>query len=116
MIASAANKLLKTLEEPPKNTVFLFLCSNKDALLDTIVSRLQLVRIPPPSIDVLASFLNERFSSNKDLAEKIASISKRNIGKAIELLGEMKTTENIESFQLQGCVIVKLLTCANKKK
>ena len=112
MIASAANKLLKTLEEPPKNTVFLLLCSNKDALLDTIVSRLQRVRIPPPSIDVLASFLNERFSSNKDLAEKIAGISKRNIGKAIELLGENeKTTENIESFQRWArlCYQAKLL-------
>jgi DNA polymerase-3 subunit delta' len=45
----AANALLKTLEEPPDNTVFILMARNRDAVLDTIVSRCQVLpfrRIP----------------------------------------------------------------------
>jgi DNA polymerase-3 subunit delta' len=45
----AANALLKTLEEPPKDTVFLLLARNRDVVLETIVSRCQVLpfrRIP----------------------------------------------------------------------
>ena len=111
MIASAANKLLKTLEELQK-ILFFFFCVQIKMLYWILLFQDYSLFGYPPSIDVLASFLNERFSSNKDLAEKIASISKRNIGKAIELLGENeKTTENIESFQRWArlCYQAKLL-------
>ena len=37
----AANAILKTLEEPPENTLFMLLCDNPDALLPTISSRCQ---------------------------------------------------------------------------
>ena len=43
----AANALLKTLEEPPDNTLLLLLTGHKDALPITIVSRCQLVRFQP---------------------------------------------------------------------
>ncbi len=41
--ASSANKMLKTLEEPPPRTLFIFLAEQEDQLLDTIVSRCQVV-------------------------------------------------------------------------
>lgn len=41
--AEAANKLLKTLEEPPANTRFVFLVQDEGALMETIVSRCQVV-------------------------------------------------------------------------
>ena len=43
---SAAPKLLKVLEEPPENTVFLLVSENHDQILNTILSRTQLVKIP----------------------------------------------------------------------
>lgn len=45
----SANALLKTLEEPPSNTIFILMSRNQDALLDTLVSRCQVLpfrRIP----------------------------------------------------------------------
>lgn len=42
----AANKLLKTLEEPPPGTVFLLLTDQPEALLPTIVSRCQRIALP----------------------------------------------------------------------
>ena len=44
MNVAAANKLLKTLEEPPKQSLLLLLTSSADALLPTIVSRCQFIR------------------------------------------------------------------------
>lgn len=45
MNASAANKLLKIIEEPPQKTVFLLVCHDYEQLLSTIVSRVQLVKV-----------------------------------------------------------------------
>ena len=47
--SNAANALLKTLEEPPDDTVFILLARNRDAVLETIISRCQVLpfrRIP----------------------------------------------------------------------
>lgn len=41
---SSANRFLKTLEEPPANTLFLFITEDEQNLLETIVSRCQLIR------------------------------------------------------------------------
>ena len=41
---SAANKLLKILEEPPEKTIFILVCHQYDQLLTTIISRTQLVK------------------------------------------------------------------------
>lgn len=43
----AANKLLKLIEEPPKNTYFILVIEDADALLPTIKSRCQLLSLPP---------------------------------------------------------------------
>ena len=46
MTVTAANALLKTLEEPPQNTYFVLTSSAKDILLPTIVSRCAELRVP----------------------------------------------------------------------
>ena len=47
----AQNALLKMLEEPPKRNYFLLLCSNKNIFLPTVLSRLPLNLLSPPSPD-----------------------------------------------------------------
>ncbi len=44
---TATNKLLKLIEEPPTNTVFLFICESKNSLADTLVSRCQTSNFKP---------------------------------------------------------------------
>ena len=56
---SAANALLKTLEEPGKNTYFVLLTSQADTLLPTIRSRTQRIRFGPLPDDVVAKLLTE---------------------------------------------------------
>jgi DNA polymerase-3 subunit delta' len=46
MNETCANKILKILEEPPPNTLFILISENTDAILATILSRTQIVKIP----------------------------------------------------------------------
>ncbi|HET6422971.1 MAG TPA: DNA polymerase III subunit delta' [Planctomycetaceae bacterium] len=55
-----ANALLKTLEEPPERAVILLIANNYDALLPTIRSRCQVVRLDPLPDDVLTALLLEK--------------------------------------------------------
>jgi len=82
---AAAPKLLKTLEEPEKNTLFILLTENPDKILATILSRTQLVKIPPINHDTIAQQLIKDFGLTVQKAEDIAEISEGNYVKAINL-------------------------------
>lgn len=58
MTTSAANALLKTLEEPSDNSIIILLSAERDTLLPTIISRCRLFEIRPPSGDLLAQHIN----------------------------------------------------------
>jgi DNA polymerase-3 subunit delta' len=82
---TAAPKLLKTLEEPEKNTLFILLTEQPDKILSTILSRTQLVKIPPLSQDTIALQLVHDFGATPQKAADIAEISEGSYVKAINL-------------------------------
>ncbi|MFZ4784889.1 MAG: ATP-binding protein [Flavobacteriales bacterium] len=49
----AANKLLKTLEEPPEGTLFIFVSNSVERLLSTVLSRVQVLHVPKIPDDVI---------------------------------------------------------------
>lgn len=57
MNISSANKLLKILEEPPEKTLFLLVGEDQERLLQTIISRTQIIRIPRISYEEVRQFL-----------------------------------------------------------
>jgi len=81
---AAAPKLLKTLEEPEKNTLFILLTENQDRILSTILSRTQLVNIPPLKNDIIAQQLIADFGMTPLKAADIAEISEGSYVKAIK--------------------------------
>ncbi|WP_462222007.1 DNA polymerase III subunit [Ferruginibacter sp.] len=85
-LGKEGNKLLKLIEEPPPNTLFIFVAENEDLILPTILSRTQLVKIPLLSnIEVEAALeLNEGISVEK--AGQIAAIAEGNYREALQLL------------------------------
>jgi DNA polymerase III subunit delta' len=85
---SAANKLLKIIEEPPEKTLFLLVSENYEAILPTILSRLQLVKLYAPSVNEISLFIGKKFSVNEINANTIASRCEGNINLAITLAGE----------------------------
>ena len=45
-LGKEGNKLLKLIEEPPPNTLFILVAENEEEILPTILSRCQLVKVP----------------------------------------------------------------------
>ena len=64
---AAANALLKTLEEPPPDTVFLLVSNGLDRLLPTILSRCRKFALPMPAHDVALQWLKEQQVDNADV-------------------------------------------------
>ena len=81
-----ANALLKTLEEPPEQVVFLLLSSQESRLMPTILSRCQRVELRPVAWPILAEALQERFSLEHEEAIELARLSGGRPGVAIEMV------------------------------
>ena len=60
----AANRLLKTLEEPEAKVVFILLTTNEKRLLETVVSRCQRIELKPMPLTEEARVLTEKFGVN----------------------------------------------------
>jgi DNA polymerase-3 subunit delta' len=67
----AANALLKTLEEPEGETVFVLLATSREGVLPTILSRAQALRFNPVPMGVVAVFLQERGAAEPWLAAQL---------------------------------------------
>jgi len=85
---SAAPKLLKILEEPPDKTLFLLVSENSDLILKTIISRTQLVKIPPITDTDLYYALVEKNNCNPSKARQITNIVYGNYKEAIKQIVE----------------------------
>jgi len=83
---SAANKLLKLLEEPPEKTIFILVVEQQELLINTILSRCQILDFPLLSEENIANALMERENSFPAEAKKIAHQSEGNYTKALDLL------------------------------
>ncbi len=95
MTEEAANSLLKTLEEPPKDTVLVLLASNMFKLQPTIVSRCQKVLFHPLGERAIMKELIERYGLDEKKAACVSRFSEGRLGRAIEVLeGEALAKRN----------------------
>lgn len=85
-LGNEGNKLLKLIEEPPQKTLFILVTENESQILPTILSRTQLVRIPPLGTADIESALTQRANITTDQARKIASVAEGNYREALQLL------------------------------
>jgi DNA polymerase-3 subunit delta' len=83
---SAANALLKTLEEPPSYVVLFVLATDADRLLPTIVSRCQQVPLRPLPVALVRQALVERWGAEPGQAELLAHLSGGRLGWAVHTL------------------------------
>ena len=101
---SSANALLKTLEEPPPSTYLILISSRPDALLKTILSRCQMIRFSPVSIDDIESHLVKDLKIDAADAKLAAGVSAGSVGKAINL--------DVEQFRSSREMMLQLLRSA----
>jgi DNA polymerase-3 subunit delta' len=82
----ASNSLLKTLEEPPDQVIFVLLASEPDGLLSTILSRCQRLDLKPLPLSQLTEALQKRYEVETELAQEIARLSGGRPGWAFQML------------------------------
>lgn len=98
MNSVAANKLLKILEEPPQQTLFLMVTHAPERLLPTILSRCQLFRM---SSGTDAAGVTLRFDDGGLLAELMQAAISRNLSAALEVgeqLAALPSRDSMRSF------------------
>lgn len=82
---SAANALLKTLEEPASRVVLLMTAESSEALLPTIVSRCEVIRLRPVPLDQVAEGLQIHWGADPEQARLLAHIASGRPGYACHL-------------------------------
>lgn len=85
---AAANALLKALEEPPADTVFVLTSAEPDALLPTIRSRVMRVRVARSPDSIVAAFVQRELgvTAQREVAQRVAVADGR-IGKLLATRG-----------------------------
>jgi DNA polymerase-3 subunit delta' len=86
LMGNEGNKLLKLIEEPPPNTLFLLVSENEDLVLPTIISRCQTVRVPPIRRECIEQALRKRYKQQEEQASQIALASEGNFREALHFI------------------------------
>jgi DNA polymerase-3 subunit delta' len=85
-LGKEGNKLLKLIEEPPPNTLFILVAESEEQILPTLLSRCQLIKVPLLSNEEVEEALFERAKASKETASQIAGIAEGNYREALQLL------------------------------
>ena len=86
MNTSAANKLLKLIEEPPSKTIFILITEDEGQIINTIKSRCQALHFPRLSENDIAQTLLKNEDLSESEAVRIAYQSEGNYNKALHYL------------------------------
>lgn len=116
MNIECSNKILKVLEEPTPNTLFLLVGHHTDELLTTILSRVQIIKLGSLQPSEIKEGLIDKEGIPEDLADSIANLSNGNFTRALELVRQPDGDELfIDSFQtwMRLCYTVDYLKLEN---
>ncbi len=98
MNVDTANKLLKLLEEPLPKTVLILIAENEQDILQTIISRCQIINFPVLSEKSIVKALVEKHQVDQREANKIAHRSQGNYNKALKMLSEENEDDVFEEW------------------
>jgi DNA polymerase-3 subunit delta' len=85
-LGKEGNKLLKLIEEPPDNTIFILVAASEENILPTILSRCQFVKVPRLSTDEIESALMGRAKLAPEKAKQVAILAEGNYREALHLI------------------------------
>jgi len=85
-LGASGNKLLKLIEEPPADTIFIFVAQDENAIIPTILSRTQLIKIPLLSDGDIKDALIKFHNVAPERAIQAAAVSEGNYREALQLL------------------------------
>ncbi len=85
-LGNAGNKLLKLIEEPPAQTLFILVAEDESKILPTILSRTQLIKINRVATNDVLSWLIETKQVPREKANSIAPLAQGNLRDAMQML------------------------------
>ncbi|MBI0399233.1 DNA polymerase III subunit [Cyclobacterium marinum] len=114
MHVTAANALLKVLEEPPEKTLFLMITQQPESLLTTILSRTQKIHVRNFTDNEIQDYLVESGLATAVAAQQIAPLADGNMREAM-LLSQNTEDKNTMIFRdwLRDCYSVKIQELVN---
>lgn len=83
---TAQNALLKTLEEPPGQSLLILVSESQAALLDTVRSRLRPIRFAPLPVEALSALLERKAGVDPTRAAALARLARGSAARALELV------------------------------
>lgn len=98
MRVEAANKLLKILEEPPANTLFILIAEDDKKILPTILSRCQKITVNALENNEISDHLQNRFSLDKETADILAKRAEGDWDVACKLIKNNTLQEEFEKY------------------
>lgn len=102
MNAESANALLKILEEPPDQTIFILVCTQPEQLLPTILSRVQQIPFYQCSDEDIQAALVKNYKVSAEMARQTSVLANGNYGEAVSLLSQddenVSFLNNFQSF------------------
>ncbi|MCS6967809.1 MAG: DNA polymerase III subunit delta [Cytophagales bacterium] len=98
MNVSAANAILKILEEPPERTVFLLVAQQIEQVLPTILSRTQLIHVRPFTDEELREMLVQHYRVPQQKAVEVVPLANGNLREALSLVETVEHT-SAEKFR-----------------
>lgn len=107
LTVQAQNALLKTIEEPPAYGIIIFITTNADAFLPTILSRCVTLKLKPLYDKMIKSYLQETMRIREEDADIYTAFARGNLGKAISLAGS-------EAFEEMRRIVLSLLKSADR--
>jgi DNA polymerase III subunit delta' len=118
MNIQAANKLLKLIEEPPAKTLFLLISENPTAIISTILSRTQLIKVLPINREEISTALIEKFQLSPEKAQDISRVANGNFQVAQSLALSDEASPYFDLFRdlMRSCFannVLKLLDWVN---
>jgi len=95
----AIPKLLKLIEEPPEHTIFILATEDQTKIIPTILSRVQIFRIPPLKEVDLLEFLSKRTNVDLKKIGEVVNIADGNISLSLKLVEEQEVPFHFPMFQ-----------------
>lgn len=92
-----ANKLLKIIEEPPSKTLFILTAENTELILQTILSRTQMVRLPKVDKESMLNAIQSKYSFSDEVNQALVHNAMGNFNRACQLAES--DTGNAEFFE-----------------
>jgi DNA polymerase-3 subunit delta' len=111
MNESAANALLKSLEEPPPSSTLILVTAHEADLLSTVVSRCQRIRFVPLPIEEMVEVLERQHGLAAEEARLAAAVSRGSMKRALQI-----RADEMQALRSEACQLLEQLAVGMKRR